>query len=52
VTRPCKVCGEATEDDGYGEPVHRDTGLYGSYLSPPGYPANSPKHGRLSHVAA
>lgn len=37
----CEVCAGATEDDGYGEPVHSDTGLYGVY----------DQHGRLTHVA-
>lgn len=37
----CEVCHEETGDDGYGEPVHQDTGLYGAYdLS-----------GELTHVA-
>jgi len=37
----CKVCAEQTEDDGYGEPVHSDTGLYGVYDN----------RGNLIHVA-
>lgn len=36
----CKVCHGETEDDGYGEPVHADTGLYGAY-----------QYGKLLHVA-
>jgi hypothetical protein len=39
----CKVCHEPTEDDGYGEPVHADTGLYGAYVN--GYTR------QLTHVA-
>ena len=27
----CEVCHGETEDDGYGEKVHKDTGLYGFY---------------------
>jgi hypothetical protein len=46
VTR-CQVCGQDTEDDGYGELVHADTGLYGAYHSP----QDDPKHGSLGHVA-
>jgi hypothetical protein len=38
----CKVCREAVEDDGYGEPVHAETGLYGTY----------DHRGQLTHVAA
>ena len=45
MNQPCKVCGHATEDDGYGEPVHKDTGLYGVYLR------DDPKTGALYHVA-
>jgi hypothetical protein len=26
--KPCKVCHEPVEDDGYGEPVHKDTNRY------------------------
>lgn len=37
----CKVCHEPIEDDGYGEPVHQDTGLYGAYDG----------NGELTHVA-
>ena len=25
---PCQACGQDTQDDGYGEPVHSDSGLY------------------------
>jgi hypothetical protein len=46
VTRRCQVCLQETEDDGYGEPVHKDTGLYGAYS------ISGPKHGKLTHVAA
>jgi hypothetical protein len=28
VSKPCLVCGQETEDDGYGEPVHVSTGRY------------------------
>lgn len=41
----CKLCLCETEDDGYGEPVHRDTGLYGAYRD--GYRVRE-----LLHVAA
>lgn len=41
----CKVCHGDTEDDGYGEPVHADTGLYGVYQD--GYRVRE-----LLHVAA
>jgi hypothetical protein len=41
----CQVCHGATEDDGYGEPVHADTGLYGVY------DWDDPKRGKLGHVA-
>jgi hypothetical protein len=37
----CKVCHEETQDDGYGEKVHLDTGLYGVY----------DHKGQLTHVA-
>lgn len=40
----CKICHEATEDDGYGEPVHKGTGLYGVYID--GYRVHE-----LTHVA-
>lgn len=43
--KPCKVCHGEIEDDGYGEPVHLDTGLYGVYQS--GYRIRE-----LLHVAA
>jgi hypothetical protein len=41
----CKICHQPAEDDGYGEPVHQDTGLYGVYVD--GY-----RQHELSHVAA
>ena len=47
VTGRCQVCRRETEDDGYGEPVHKDTGLYGAYGID-----DDPKHGKLTHVAA
>jgi hypothetical protein len=40
----CKVCHEPTQDDGYGELVHADTGLYGDYVD--GYRVHE-----LTHVA-
>jgi hypothetical protein len=43
----CAVCAEPVEDDGYGEPVHKHTGLYGAYEQP----FADPKHGVLTHVA-
>lgn len=52
MNQPCEVCGEDTEDDGYGEPVHRDTGLYGVYLLH-GLPTadSADKYAKLTHVA-
>jgi hypothetical protein len=40
----CKICHGETGDDGYGEPVHLDTGLYGAYID--GYRLHE-----LTHVA-
>jgi hypothetical protein len=44
----CQVCHQDTEDDGYGDVIHKDTGLYGAYGGPFW---DDPKRGDLTHVA-
>ena len=41
MVKPCIVCSEPTEDDGYGEPVHADSNLYW----------HGDRAGNLGHVA-
>lgn len=47
--KSCKICHEPVEDDGYGEPVHKDTGFYGAYSG--NYSFEDPRRGELTHVA-
>ena len=41
MSQSCLICRQPAGDDGYGEPVHEDTGLYGVY----------DHKGNLTHVA-